>query len=88
MAQRIDEQRCTRCGICLEECPNEGIEEIDGEFLILPALCTECYGFYASPRCREVCPADAIDDNYGEPQEDSLLAYRAGLLRPDRFPRD
>jgi len=88
MAQHIDEQRCTRCGICLEECPNEGIEELEDGFAILPGLCTECYGFYSSPRCREICPADAIDTDPIFPEEDAVLAYRAGLLRPDHFPRD
>ena len=88
MAQRIDQLSCTKCGVCIEECPNGGIEEVDGEVIVLPSLCTECYGFYATPRCMEVCPADAVEPDPTYLADDMLNAVRASERRPDRFPRD
>ena len=88
MAQQIDQQRCTRCGVCMDVCPNEGIEEVDGDYIILAALCTECYGYGSTPQCVDVCPADAIVDDNDHPGDDKLNALRAAFLHPERIPRD
>lgn len=88
MAQQIDQRRCTRCGVCLEVCPNEGIEEIDGDFVVISALCTECYGYSSTPQCLDVCPANAIMDDNDHPANETQNALRAALLHPERNPRD
>lgn len=88
MAMKIIRQRCIQCGNCLPVCPNDGISEDRGEYTANPRLCTQCYGFAASPVCAEVCPTDAVvvDMEHMEPIE--TLALRASLLRPDHFPID
>jgi len=53
MAAKIDPERCTGCGICVEVCPQEAIKvydiaEVDGE------KCTDC------GTCVEECPNEAI----------------------------
>jgi ferredoxin len=88
MAQRINQRSCTQCGACVEECPNGGIEEVDGTFIILPSLCSECYGFHEAPRCVDVCPADAIQDDPAFISDDLTNAYRAMEQHTGRFPRD
>ncbi|UCH95076.1 MAG: 4Fe-4S binding protein [Candidatus Aminicenantes bacterium] len=45
---------CINCGLCLEECPMDGILEGDERYLIDPDYCTDC------GNCVEVCPVDAI----------------------------
>lgn len=87
MAKQITD-RCTMCGVCLPECPNEGIIELDGRYAIDASLCTECFGFRDAPGCESVCPVDAIEDMPGTPEDDAEIAGRAALLRPDHFPRD
>lgn len=65
---------CVSCGICLEECPNKAISEGDPVYVINPALCTECVGFYNEPQCVRVCPVDAIkpDPERQESKEELL----------------
>ena len=54
----IDQKVCTRCGICIEECPEGAIEiiEKDGEeiYVINQEKCTQC------GVCIQVCPEGAI----------------------------
>lgn len=88
MAKRINQDRCIQCGVCLPECPNEGIHEVDGLYVIDAQLCTECAGVYASSRCEEVCPTDAIEDDPTTPHDDESLMALAADVRPDLFPRD
>ncbi len=88
MAKQIIQERCIQCGICLPECPNEGISEVDGEYRIDSSLCTECYGFHEESRCAEVCPADAVETLPATSDEDENLPGLAAQLRPDHFPRD
>lgn len=87
MARRINQERCIQCGVCLEECPNEGITEVNGEYTIDSGLCTECFGFYRSPRCAEVCPVEAIEADTEHEVEEDLLIGRSVELHPERFPR-
>jgi electron transfer flavoprotein alpha subunit len=49
----INEKRCTGCGTCLDVCPTEAIQIVDGHATIT----LECMGCGACPR---VCPEGAI----------------------------
>lgn len=51
---------CIACDACIEECPNEAIEEGDPIYVIDPDRCTECVGVYDEPSCVAVCPIDCI----------------------------
>ncbi|MCV6607657.1 MAG: YfhL family 4Fe-4S dicluster ferredoxin [Campylobacterales bacterium] len=52
---------CIACDACIDECPNEAIDEGDPVYVIDPDICTECVGSYDEPACIAVCPVDAID---------------------------
>jgi heterodisulfide reductase subunit A len=55
---RVDAQRCTGQGRCLDACPVEGTVRLDeGRAVINPALCTGC-GI-----CVGECPEQAININ-------------------------
>jgi ferredoxin len=62
---------CINCVRCEGECPNEAISPGDEIFVIDPAKCTECVGYFDKSQCVDVCPADAIvlDPNYRESKE-------------------
>jgi ferredoxin len=54
----IDQEACTKCGVCIEECPEEAIVvvEKDGEevHMIDQEKCIQC------GVCIEACPEEAI----------------------------
>jgi len=50
----INTEDCTGCGRCVEVCPYNAIEVINGDAVIDPSLCHCCY------RCVEECPEGAI----------------------------
>jgi len=51
----IDEERCTACGICVDECPVGTITLPEGEkAFIVEEDCIRC------GKCHEVCPSDAV----------------------------
>ena len=87
MSKTIDQYRCTRCGDCVPVCPNGGIHDIHGEFIIDEGLCSRCYGFSKDPQCETVCHADALMDS-PTPLSEPEMARRAAMLRPEHFPRD
>ncbi len=52
---RADESRCTRCGICIKNCPVDAMAPDDsGVPVIDDDICIKCFC------CSEVCPDDAI----------------------------
>jgi cobalamin biosynthesis Co2+ chelatase CbiK len=52
-----------KCGTCELKCPNWAISEGDEIYVIDPDKCTECLGFYDSPKCVETCPVNAVQLN-------------------------
>ena len=82
MATYITED-CINCGACEPECPNDAISEGDEIYVIDPALCTECVGFYDHEACQAVCPVECcLPDPKNEEKESDLIA-RALKLHPD-----
>ena len=55
MAAKIDSQKCTGCGICVDVCPLEAISLNDGIAVIDEDTCTKC------GLCVNECPTNAID---------------------------
>jgi len=85
MAYMITED-CILCGACEPECPNEAISEGETIYVIDPAKCTECVGFYDESQCALVCPVDACvpDPDREEAQGELLAKFRR--LHPGREP--
>jgi indolepyruvate ferredoxin oxidoreductase alpha subunit len=50
----IDQEKCTRCGICLNEFACPAIHKERGRFYINKNICTGC------AVCTQICPAKAI----------------------------
>jgi len=85
MAMIITDE-CISCGACIDECPNEAIEEGDEFSVIDPEKCTQCVGCFDEPQCIEVCPVDAIElDPENEETKEELLA-KFKKLNPDKEP--
>jgi ferredoxin len=82
----IISDECIACGSCEAECPNEAISEGPEIYVIDPAKCTECVGFYDTQQCLDVCPVEAPmpDSDHVETRE-QLLA-RFARLHPGREP--
>jgi len=71
MALRITDV-CANCGPCEEVCPNHAIQPGEGQYVIDPALCTECVGHFDEPQCVDACPVDAAepDPEHAESREE------------------
>lgn len=54
MAMVINPEKCNGCGICVDDCPMEAIELINGIAQINQTRCRECEA------CLSVCPMGAI----------------------------
>jgi MinD superfamily P-loop ATPase len=50
----IDQERCIKCGTCVNVCPNLAIKSSDGEYYVNQLLCEGCAS------CAFVCPAKAF----------------------------
>ncbi len=71
---RLDEERCTGCGFCLNVCPHAVFERHNGAVrLAAPAACMECGA------CMKNCPVDAIQVNSGVGCASAMI--RAALTR-------
>ncbi|MEW6553751.1 MAG: 4Fe-4S binding protein [Actinomycetota bacterium] len=70
----VDEDLCTGCGLCVEECPSGAIKALGRAVEISEGLCTACGS------CAEVCPQDAIYEYEELPvlQGQKREAVRAG----------
>ncbi len=53
---RIDQDKCTGCGGCIDLCPVIAISMIDDRVLIDNDTCTEC------KICVKTCPVNAADE--------------------------
>ncbi len=86
MALMITDE-CINCGACVPECPNEAISEGEDIYVIDPAKCTECVGWYDEPQCVQVCPVDCIveDPDHKETKEQLLEKFKK--LHPDKEPK-
>jgi len=85
MAYKITEE-CISCGACEPECKNEAITEGDELYVIDPAKCTECVGWFDDPKCAEVCPVDCCvpDPEHKETREQLLEKWHK--LHPGQTP--
>ena len=55
MAAKVDQEKCTGCGECVESCPVEAIE-LDGDVAKVDEdTCSDCGA------CVDVCPVEAIE---------------------------
>jgi ferredoxin len=87
MPKQIND-KCIRCGICLPECPQEGITQVGALYTIDTSMCSDCYGFDEKARCTTLCPVDAVEEAPGPPVSEQELGARAMRMRPDHFPAD
>ncbi len=86
MAFKITDD-CISCAACESECPNKAISEGDEFFVIDPAKCTECVGFFNTQQCVSVCPVDAcVPDEAHKETKEQLLAKFA-TLNPGKQPK-
>lgn len=53
MPAKVDEEKCTGCESCVEECPSEAISMADGKAKVNDA-CVDC------GVCVDACPVEAI----------------------------
>jgi ferredoxin len=74
---------CISCGACEPECPNRAIREDDDRYVIDPALCTECVGYYPEEACQAVCPVECCVRDPEHLESEPLLLERALSLHPD-----
>lgn len=69
---KIDYNKCSRCGICLSQCPYKAIEIEMGEVKMIKILCEGCGTCVAS------CPSKAIEiDGYSN---EAILSEIYGIL--------
>jgi ferredoxin len=88
MAFRITSD-CNLCDACVLECPNEAITAGSRVYVIDPAKCTECVGFFDEAQCAAVCPQECCEPDPDRPEGEAELLARARSLHPDEdFPDD
>ena len=54
MATIVDQEKCEGCGDCVEACPSEAIEIVEGKAQIKEEDCADCGS------CVDECPTEAI----------------------------
>lgn len=81
--QLIDPEKCSNCGLCLEECPAAGAvltapsAENHPRFAINPDLC-RFFRDGSCRRCQEICPTQAID--LSRPGSTQILQARSVIV--------
>ncbi len=86
MAYKITDE-CISCGACEPECQNEAISEGETVYVIDPDKCTECVGYFETPKCTDTCPIDNCcvpDPDHVESREQLLDKWRR--LHPGETP--
>jgi ferredoxin len=83
MATMITED-CISCGACEDECPNTAISMGAEIFVIDPALCTECVGFFDEQMCAAACPPDVCVQDPDRIESEETLFARAMKIHRDR----
>jgi UDP-glucose 4-epimerase len=58
----VDEEKCTGCGICIDECPFKLRILKEGKSSVSPRHCSGC------GRCLKVCPEEAISFEIEDPE--------------------
>jgi MinD superfamily P-loop ATPase len=81
LANMITEQ-CFNCGACERVCPGEGISAGEETFVIDPARCTECVGFYHTQQCARVCPIECCVIDPNNVETEAVLFERARKQHP------
>ena len=87
MAYRITED-CSSCGACESECKNSAISEGDASYVIDPERCTECVGWFETPRCAEVCPVGAPQPDPDNVESKEQLLEKFKKLNPNQEPAE
>jgi heterodisulfide reductase subunit A-like polyferredoxin len=54
MPAKVDEEKCTGCESCVEECPSEAINVADDKAAVDDEACVDC------GVCVDACPEEAI----------------------------
>ncbi len=54
MPAKVNEEKCTGCEACVEECPSEAISMAGDKAVIDVDACVDCGA------CVDVCPVEAI----------------------------
>jgi len=50
----IDEEKCTGCESCVDDCPSEAIKMVNDKAVVNVETCVDC------GVCVDACPAEAI----------------------------
>ena len=85
MAYKITDE-CISCGACEEECKNEAIKEGETTYVIDPDRCTECVGWFESPKCAEICPVEAPKPDPDHQETHEQLIEKWKKLHPGETP--
>jgi len=80
----VNEDMCTGCGVCVEECPVDAMSVVDDTAHIDDEECIRC------GRCHDVCPEEAVrHDSEKIPEEvEANLEWTKGLLRHFRTSKE
>lgn len=79
---RIDYDRCTACGLCVQVCCGASLEKKDGRVVPNPAVLFGCFG---CGQCMAVCPKGCIEVRGRDLSPDDLLDLPSpeGRASPD-----